>query len=61
MARSSSLIGVVRGDLIIRDEQGVETFQNIDQFCFSQTLVNDFCINQEFSNQLINSLNQIKV
>lgn len=56
MARSSSLIGVVRGDLIIRDEQGVETFQNADQFCFSQTLVNKFYINQEFSNQIVNSL-----
>lgn len=56
MARSSSLIGIVRGSLIVRDEQGVETFQNSDQFCFPQTLVNDFGINREFSNQIVNSL-----
>lgn len=56
LAKSSSIIGIVRGDFIKRDEYGVETFQNQAQFSFSQILTNDFGITQSFSDQLVKSL-----
>ncbi len=59
MVKENTMIGIVKGVLIVRDNKGVEGFQSHDQFHFSQTLVNAFGIKQEFTNQLITSLKQM--
>lgn len=54
MAKENTMIGIVKGALIVRDNKGVERFYY--QFNFAQTLVNSFGLNKKFTNQLLTSL-----